>query len=119
MGTHSFVSPTLGYFGRGQLPSVFSPFASDILGERSTPLRQSQSDQLVLEWDNGGTSDEQQPYPVRVRYLIEWRVTLNNQVVAKDTKQDLVLKPSSYWQEIKQKAENVLRRKIARNRRVR
>lgn len=45
-------------------------------------------------------------------------MTLNNRVVAKDTEQDLVLKPSSYWQEIKQKAENVLRRKIARNRRV-
>jgi hypothetical protein len=51
--------------------------------------------------------------------MIEWRVTLNNRVVAKDTEQDLALDPSSYWQDIRQKAENILRRKIARNRRVR
>ncbi|GCB27611.1 hypothetical protein AAWM_10496 [Aspergillus awamori] len=54
-----------------------------------------------------------------VRYSIEWRVTLNNRVVAKDTEQDLGLDPNSYWSGIEQKAEDLLRRKIARNRRVR
>jgi hypothetical protein len=51
-------------------------------------------------------------------YVIEWRVTLNNRVLAKDTEQDLVSNPSSYWERIKQKAERVLRQKVNRNRRV-
>jgi hypothetical protein len=45
-------------------------------------------------------------------------VILNNRVLAKDTEQDLDSAPSSYWQQIKQKAECVLRQKINRNRRV-
>ncbi|KAF5861712.1 hypothetical protein ETB97_012663 [Aspergillus alliaceus] len=52
-------------------------------------------------------------------YAIEWKVTLNNRVLAKDTKQDLVLTPSLYWQGIKQKAERIVRQKEARNWRVR
>jgi hypothetical protein len=54
-----------------------------------------------------------------VHYQIEWKVKLNNRVVAKDTEQDLALPPSSYWERIKDTAGNVLRRKIAHNRRVR
>jgi hypothetical protein len=45
-------------------------------------------------------------------------VTLNNWVLAKDTEQDLESAPSSYWQNIKQKPERVLRQKVNRNRRV-
>jgi hypothetical protein len=37
----------------------------------------------------------------------------------KDTKQDLTLRPSTYWEEIKREANDILRRKIARSRRVR
>lgn len=37
---------------------------------------------------------------------------LNDRVLAKDTEQDLDSAPSSYWQQIKQKAERVLRQKI-------
>lgn len=40
-------------------------------------------------------------------------------MVAKDTEQDLALDPDLYWQDIRQKAETILRRKVARNRRVR
>jgi hypothetical protein len=54
-----------------------------------------------------------------ILFTIEWRVTLNNRVVAKDTEQDLTLDPDLYWQDIRQKAETILRRKVARNRRVR
>jgi hypothetical protein len=54
-----------------------------------------------------------------IHCTIEWRVTLNNRVVAKDTEQDLALDPDLYWQDIRQKAETILRRKVARNRRVR
>lgn len=47
-----------------------------------------------------------------ILYLSEWKVTLNNRILAKNTEQDLVLKPSSYWQKIKEKADHVVQRKI-------
>lgn len=58
-----------------------------------------------LESDHGATDNEHTTYML---YVIKWRVTLNNQVLAKDTEQDLVLRPGSYWQQIKQKAKHVL-----------
>lgn len=45
-------------------------------------------------------------------------MTLNNWVLAKDTEQDLVLRPSSYWGQIKQKAERVLHQKVNHNQHV-
>jgi hypothetical protein len=59
------------------------------------------------ECDGGGTYDEDSP--TSIKNLIEWKVTLNNGVLARDTEQDLVLKPSLYWQQIKEKAEQVVR----------
>lgn len=73
--------------------------------------------QPVFEQDDGGTWDRQ---PTNcIHYQIEWRVTLNNRVVTKDTEQNLALPPSSYWEELEEKAGSLLRRKIARDRRVR
>ncbi|EHA21863.1 hypothetical protein ASPNIDRAFT_41214 [Aspergillus niger ATCC 1015] len=62
--------------------------------------------------NSGGTEDE---HLSSISYLIEWQVTLNNRVVAKDTEQHLVSGPSSYWQKIKQKAESVLHGEIVRH----
>jgi hypothetical protein len=110
-------APTAGDCNRDCTPSVYTLSPDRILGERSTPSPQSQTGKPGFldeaEWD-GRVDDEH-----ALHYLIEWKVTLNNRVLAKDTEQDLVLKPSSYWEEIKQKAENVLHRKISRSRRVR
>ena len=62
-------------------------------------------------WDEQSTD--------RIHYQIEWRVKLNNRVVVKDTKQDLTQPPRSYWDQIKEDASNILRRKTACGRRVR
>ncbi|KAK2810293.1 hypothetical protein FQN50_003024 [Emmonsiellopsis sp. PD_5] len=111
-------APTPGYHNP---PSILSASPDRVLDERYTPLQESQPSQLgfhqVPEWANRGTSNEQPP--TSICYLIEWRVTLNNRIVAKDTEQNLVLAPSAYWPELKQKAENVLLRKVARNRQPR
>ncbi|EKV11632.1 Short chain dehydrogenase/reductase family protein [Penicillium digitatum PHI26] len=54
-----------------------------------------------------------------VHYQIEWKVTLNNRAVKKDTEQGPALPPSCYWQKIKEEAADRLRREIASDRRVR
>lgn len=116
-------APTPGYLNRECTPSVIcpSPDPEEIADERSFALRGSQSHQLgfqpVVDRESGANWDGQSADCVR--YQIEWRVKLNNRVMAKDTEQDLVLPPSSYWEEIRKTAANVLRRKVARNRRVR
>ena len=100
-------APTPGYYlDRESIPSVCpSPSPEEILNERSFPLYQPQTSGvgflLVVEYENGGTWDGQSANCIQ--YQIEWKVTLNNRVVTKDTDQNLVLPPSSYWGMINEK----------------
>jgi len=57
-----------------------------------------QPDKLILiqlnDWDQEKTYDEDPPN--YIYYSIEWKVTLNNKMISKDTEQDLMLAPTSY-----------------------
>lgn len=49
----------------------------------------------LAEWDEHNGYDEDTP--TRLRYSIEWKVTVNNKAVSRDTEQDVVLAPAVYW----------------------
>jgi hypothetical protein len=113
-------APAPGYLRREQTPLGYSPSPNHEGRRPTTPHRASSNRGNIFrdtEWDYSATDNEEHQSPLH--YTIEWRVTLNNRVVAKDTEQDLALDPDLYWQDIWQKAETILRRKVARNRRVR
>jgi hypothetical protein len=105
-------APNPSDFGHEHTPSEYSLLPNYQFGEHSPRLPQSYPGRVRflddLELDNGVTDDE---HPTSMLYVIKWRVTLNNQFLAKDIEQDLVLNPSAYWEQIKEKAEYVLYRK--------
>jgi hypothetical protein len=69
------------------------------------------------EWDENETYD--QDPPTCLHYSIEWKVTLNNKPVSKDTEQDLVLAPRFYWSLfLRPKLENLLQRKLLPYKRI-
>ena len=114
-------APTPGDFGRERTPSVFCSSPAYTYGDPSSPSHRPASDHLGFLEDteldpqgihNGGATES-------IKSLIEWKVTLNNRFLARDTEQDLVFKPSHYWQQIKEKAERIVQRKKSRNQRVR
>ncbi|KAI9036193.1 uncharacterized protein KD926_002223 [Aspergillus affinis] len=104
-------APTTGNFGFDTL-SFRNPSPVRISPEHSTPLPELLCRQVSLshnaDWDNEG-----------ILYIIEWKVTINNRVVSKDTEQDLELKPRFYWQAITEKAKKIIDRKTNSNQRVR
>tara|TARA_R110002003_G_scaffold3054_1_gene24791 strand:- start:3088 stop:3555 length:468 start_codon:yes stop_codon:yes gene_type:complete len=64
----------------------------------------------LAEWGEHNSYDEETPS--RLRYSIEWKVVVNNKVVAKDTEQDLVLVPVVYSHLcLKPKVEKLLSKK--------
>lgn len=70
------------------------------------------------EWDELNSYEEE--VPSLLHYSIEWKVAVNNRVVAKDTEQDLVLVPIAYWHMVLQpKFEKLLQKKLGPNRHVR
>lgn len=108
------LSPTMASFSSS--PESFDngqwdPFEDDIPSEQET----SQADQLgfcqLSNWEEGKTYNEQ---PLTcVHYSIEWKLRINNREVSKETEQDLVLAPASYWRlSLKSKLEEVVLRKI-------
>jgi hypothetical protein len=55
-----------------------------------------------------------------IRYMIEWKVTVNKKVISRDTEEDVALTPSAYWSVIlRGKLEKLLQGKTSREGRVR
>lgn len=107
---------TPGYSGSPNATQLnYSPSPSAVLEDhpRSDILRLLK----LSEWEERRVYKKDPP--TCIHYRIEWRVTVNNREVSKDTKEDLVLAPSAFWQLcLEKKLEKVLRRKIARHRQV-
>lgn len=72
----------------------------------------------IDEWDEEKTYDED--LPSCIHYPIEWKVTLHNKIVSRDTEQNIVLVPSVYRPLFLQpKLEKLICRKVPSNKRVR
>ena len=98
------------------LPESNAPSTRTTYTPRAISLReQSHQEKLTFvqeaEWDAERTSDEDPPNCIR--YTIEWKVTLNDKAVSKDTEPDVVLAPGCFWRLILQaKLERVPSRKF-------
>lgn len=51
--------------------------------------------------------------------MIEWKATLSNRVLTRDTERDLDLRSSFYWQGIKKKTEHIVHLKKHHDQQVR
>jgi hypothetical protein len=109
-------------------PSVTDPYLAgvdrtlgSVSGNSPASCAQLKDDTLQFlpldEWDVNNSYHED--VPSYLHYSIEWKITVNSRAISKDTEQDLVLAPSSYWHIVlKPKLEQLLERKLAPNRRV-
>ena len=69
------------------------------------------------EWDEHNSYDED--IPTRLRYTVEWKVMVNNKVIAKETEQDVVLAPAAYWHMcLHTKVQRLVSRKLPPGRNV-
>ncbi len=71
----------------------------------------------LSDWDEDNLYNEDPPR--YIQYFIEWKVTVNNRIVSKDTEPDMAIDPTSYWRLIlKSKLEKLLCKKLAKNRSI-
>lgn len=97
MGRRENGSAKIGEAGFAPLCNC-SPSLSIFLDDEPNPARRLLPNTILLlleaKWEEGKTYDEDPPSCIH--YFIEWRITVNNKAVVKDTEADLVLAPSAY-----------------------
>jgi hypothetical protein len=84
------------------------PLADDLFDESSQ--RETQTNELKFcqftEWDSKRTYDDSY-----IRYSAEYKITVNNRaIMPKDTEQGIVLAPAAYWEFLKPKLEDSVRK---------
>ena len=96
----------------------WDPFDEDSFSREQTQQEDKLGFCQLTDWDEERTYDENPPK--YIHYSIEWKVTVNNREVSKETEPDLVLVPASYWRLfLKLNLEKVLLRKmLAKNKTV-
>lgn len=114
--------PTPGYFRSPYATrSNYSPSPSVLEYEPNAAIQTRPSTLPLLqesEWEKDKAYDEDPPSCIH--YFIEWRVTLNNKAVVKDTEEDIVLAPSAYWKLVlEEKLRKVLQEKVSHKKRIR
>ncbi|KAI1374707.1 hypothetical protein F4677DRAFT_425854 [Hypoxylon crocopeplum] len=66
----------------------------------------------VAHWNGEAIDDSSRPS--YIYYSIEWKLSLNGRVTAKDTEPDVVLSPSDFWEvSLRKKLEELLKKKQA------
>ncbi|EEA18491.1 conserved hypothetical protein [Talaromyces marneffei ATCC 18224] len=88
--------------------SVYCPSPTHLRTERSTSLPGPGRLGFYDETRTGNGTPYDGDAPTYLNYRIDWKALLNNRSVGTDTEQDLILKPSSYWQKIKEKANVIV-----------
>jgi hypothetical protein len=116
---------------RGEPFAFHSPFLdaanhaaiADVVGRDTRSLSHARRPAARLElltldeWNENETYDEDPP--TCLHYSIEWKVTLNNKLVSKDTEPNLVLAPRFYWSLfLRDKVDKLLQKKLSPNKRV-
>jgi hypothetical protein len=104
-------------------PAVYQEAIADDLSRDAYSVEHARprSGKLELlnldEWNENETYDEEPP--TCLHYSIEWKVTLNNRLLSKDTEPDLVLAPRFYWSLfLREKLEKLLQKKLPPSKRV-
>ncbi|KZL85758.1 hypothetical protein CI238_10898 [Colletotrichum incanum] len=106
-GQRTTLSPAADDFEDIQTVSSRSPSQTPPGGDR-LPLLQ------LSDWDENGLYDEQPP--TCVHYSIEWKLTANKKLVARDSEPDLVLAPNAYWtRTLRHKLDRLVTKKLPSN----
>jgi hypothetical protein len=73
----------------------WDPFEDTISSSQQTQHTEQLGFCQLSDWDEGKRYNEHPP--TCLHYSIEWKLRINNREVSKETEQDLVLAPVSYW----------------------
>ncbi|TQB67486.1 hypothetical protein MPDQ_005492, partial [Monascus purpureus] len=118
MATNSYCNGNDFQTFYGLKPRTRGHYTQNDLGE--LPQNHAEKPRLLQlsEWGDEMSNDE---LPASyIRYMIEWKFTVNKRVISRGTKEDVSLTPSAFWPlTLGRKLEKLLEGKTARKGRVR